>query len=303
MRRLTPTALLLTAVLLAGCEYAIPFIPDGDDRVLELRVDGLEPLADGFHYEGWVIVDGAPVSTGKFNVAPNGWIVDLDGALVPGGRFAPDVDLGAATDVVLTIEPAGDVDDLPAATKLLGGALTGGQAVLTTAHPAALGSTFADAAGAYILATPTNGAETDENSGIWFIDLRGGTPAPGLDLPALPDGWRYEGWVVIDERPVTTGAFTDVAAADAAAPFSGTEAGPPFPGEDFLRNAPAGLSFPLDLAGRTVVVSVEPFPDDSPAPFALKPLVGAIPTGAADHATYLMEGNAAAFPTATARVH
>ena len=57
-----------------------------------------------------------------------------------------------------------------------------------------------------------------------------------------------------------------------------SNAGPPVPGEDFFNNAPAGETFPLDVRGRMVVISVEPVPDNSPAPFALKPL--AAPAGA-----------------------
>ena len=32
--------------------------------------------------------------------------------------------------------------------------------------------------------------------------------------------------------------------------------------------------FVVSIVDRTIVISVEPVPDDSPAPFALKPLVG-----------------------------
>ena len=39
-----------------------------------------------------------------------------------------------------------------------------------------------------------------------------------------------------------------------------------FAGQDFI--AP-----PVDLIGHTAVISVEPDPDNSPAPFALKPLI------------------------------
>ena len=77
-------------------------------------------------------------------------------------------------------------------------------------------------------------------------------------------------------------------------------AGPPFPGEDFLTNAPAGLSFPTDLAGGTAVISVEPEPDDSSAPFTLKPLVGPIPADAVDHETYTVGNNIMSFPTGSA---
>ena len=101
---------------------------------------------------------------------------------------------------------------------------------------------------------------------------------------------------------MTTGTFLASDAADDSAPFSGANPGPPFPGEDFLQNAPDGLTFPVDLAGGTAVISIEPSPDDSPAPFTLKPLVGAIPSDATDHFIYAMDNNAAGFPSGSATI-
>jgi len=134
---------------------------------------------------------------------------------------------------------------------------------------------------------------TDENSGIWWLDPAAG-PGAGLDLPTLPDGWVYEGWAVVNGMPISTGTFTAVDAADNSAPFSGSMAGPAFPGEDLLENAPSGLTFPLDLAGGTAVISIEPSPDNSTNPFLLKPLVGGIPMDATDHTAYNMDNNATA---------
>ncbi len=45
-----------------------------------------------------------------------------------------------------------------------------------------------------------------------------------------------------------------------------------------------------------------PAPDDSPAPFTLKPLTRAIPANAADHVAFSMALNAASFPSGTATV-
>ena len=84
--------------------------------------------------------------------------------------------------------------------------------------------------------------------------------------------------------------------ADDAAPFSGSMSGPAYPGEDLLENAPSGLNFPLNLAGGTAVISIEPSPDNSAAPFLLKPLVGAISASADDHVNYQMDQNLS-FPT------
>jgi hypothetical protein len=169
-------------------------------------------------------------------------------------------------------------------------------------HAAALDDDFASASGVYILATPTDGPDTNENSGLWFLDLSSGSPDVGLELPVLPEGWVYEGWAVINGMPVSSGRFTAADEIDFDDPFSGTEGGPPFPGEDYLNNAPAGLSFPTDLAGGTAVVSVEPSPDNSPAPFTLKPLAGAIPGDAIDHETYQLESGANNFPTGPAAI-
>ena len=88
--------------------------------------------------------------------------------------------------------------------------------------------------------------------------------------------------------------------ADEAKPFSGPQPGPPFPGEDYLMNAPAGLSFPTDLSGSMTVLTIEPVPDNSPMPFLLKPLKGTVPSGAAPMTVYQMQNQASTFPTGTA---
>ncbi len=240
---------------------------------LTLTVDGFPSLEGGFHYEGWAVIGGSAVSTGKFNVTDDERVVDLDGN--PIEALAVDADLAAATAIVITIEPAGDADTVAADTHLVAGDVTNGGADLTMAHPAGLGTDFAEAAGRFVLATPSTDTKADELSGIWFLTLPG--PEPGLELPELPPGWKYEGWAVVDEVPLTTGKFIDVASADEAAPFGGPGRMPDFPGEDFVANAPVGVTLPTDLSGTTIVVSVEPDPDDDPAPFILQPLVGQIP--------------------------
>lgn len=302
MKRMLLAAALLPLVGMAACDEDDDMMMPAGQETLALSFSGLEPLQNGYHYEGWAIVNGAAVTTGKFNVDANGALVDLNGGAIAGGEFATGVDLTGTTAIVITIEPAGDVDDIPASTHVIAGSVSGAAASLTVGAPQALGDDFASASGSYILATPTDDPAANENSGLWFLSLASGSPAAGLNLPALPEGWAYEGWAVIDGQPVTTGRFTSATAADDAAPFSGAGGGPPFPGEDFVANAPAGLTFPTDLAGGTAVISIEPHPDDSPAPFTLKPLVGMIATDAVDHVTYDLGNNASAFPTGTATI-
>ncbi|MFT7600664.1 MAG: hypothetical protein ACI8TP_003608 [Acidimicrobiales bacterium] len=242
--------------------------------ILDVSFDGLEPLGDDYEYEAWAIVDGDPVSGGIFDVTS-------DGSLEIAGQDHLYGHEGAAA-VVITIEPAVGDDPAPADTHVLAGDISDeGSFELSISHPAALGTDFADASGSFILATPTNDPDGDELSGVWFLQLPG--PDTRLVLPELPAGWVYEGWAVIDGQPVSTGRFVDGAAADDFNGFSGPNDGPNYPGEDFLTNAPDGLSFPIDLNEATIVISVEPDADNSPDPFALKPLVAEVPAGTADH--------------------
>lgn len=270
----------------------VSFCSDDDEpttKNLVLNISGLENLGSDYVYEGWIMVSGSPVTTGRFTVNDNGILsqtsfnLDLD-------------DLDAATAFILTIEKAvGDVPE-PSDVHILAGDFSGNSGTLSIDHGAALGNNFSTASGKYILATPTNGANNDENSGVWFLDLSSGSPAVGLSLPTLPAGWKYEGWVVTNGQPVTSGKFTSVTGADEFDGFSDNMAGPPFPGEDYLLNAPSGLTFPVDLSGGKAVISIEPDPDNSPNPFLLKPLVGDIPANAIDHTTYNL-GQNLNFPT------
>ena len=290
-----------TLLLLLSLTFFIIGCSDDDDNnsveptssSLNLNIAGLEDLGSTAVYEGWIMVDGAPKTTGTFTV-------DGSGNLSQTSFDINSDDLSKATAFILTIEPSPDPSPNPSDVHILAGDFSGNNASLSVGHGAALGDDFSNISGKYILATPTDGNDQDENSGLWFLDLSSGSPAVGLDLPTLPAGWKYEGWAVIDGSPVTTGTFTSLTSADDSAPFSGSAGGPPFPGEDFLVNAPMGLTFPTDLAGKTAVISIEPDPDNSPNPFTLKPLVKMIPSDAADHVTYSMDSNLGSFPTGTA---
>ena len=236
-------------------------IPTNTTSDLTIDLQGLEALGSDYVYEGWIIVDGSPVSTGTFSSVsfPQTFTVDA-------------TQLASATTFVLSIEPTIDSDPTPAATKILAGDFTGNSATVDSG----IVGDFSNAAGGFFLRTPTDETGTnngnDEN-GVWF-GTPGMPPFANFVLPTLPAGFAYEGWVVGDSGPLSTGTFTDFSSADNAAPFSGASVGPPVPGEDFFMNNPAGETFPLDVRNRTVVISVEPVPDNSTAPFAMKPLVG-----------------------------
>ncbi len=263
---------------------------DGESiGLLQASFTGLTDLGPTSAYEGWLIVDGAPVSTGVFHV-------DADGHQTQSTFLARESDLDNATTFVLTIEPVPDTDPAPSHTHILGGDFAADLASLTVGHPAALNDDYSTAAGAFILKTPsTNADDTDDRNGIWWLDPTAG-PAAGFDLPDLTDlGWRYEGWVVGPDGPISTGVFArgDEADHDGAGPTAGPDAlfSPPFPGQDFITT-------PIDLTdGYAAVLPIEPFPDNSPAPFvALRPLIDSDITNIAAPALQTMENNIDTFP-------
>ncbi len=174
------TALMVLVVIAFGACDDDP--ASAEPEMLVLSFTGLEPLTNGFHYEGWAIIDEAPVTTGKFNVDSSGGLVDTNGAAIAGGVFDTGLDLSGAAAIVITIEPDGDVDAVPASTHIVAGAVTGGSADLSVGDGSALGDDFMGASGSYILATPTNGDATNENSGIWFLSLESG-PCRGARSP------------------------------------------------------------------------------------------------------------------------
>ena len=282
---------------------------DGDDggpRTLVLRLDDLEPLPNGFHYEGWVLITTntglSNLSTGKFNVDANSNPVDLSGNPIAGGAFETDIELERAATFFITIEPNGDTDQTPSPTRLLAGDFANGRAALSTSHGSAVDETLFLATGTFILATPTDGPDTNEDSGVWFINLQTGLPARGLLVPNPLPGWSYQGWVVIDGITVTTGPIQGMSEMDAAAPHSGPMAGFSYPGEDFLVNAPPGLAFPTSVAGSVVIVTLEPSPDPDPAMSPFQLLTGTVPAEAMDSTTYNLSNNTATFPTGSARI-
>ena len=280
MKKVLNLALAFTiATLFVACSDDNETVATTGDLTVDLT--GLEELGSDFVYEGWLIVDGSPVSTGTFTSVsfPQTYTVGIS-------------DLQTATTFVLSIEPAGETGAAalePAATKILAGDFSGNSANVTSTGIVA---DFSDSWGKYILATPTDADDTNEASGVWFLDNSGAATVAGLGLPTLTDGWVYEGWVVLDGTPVSTGTFSTADAADdnaATSPYKGTVGnGPAFPGEDYVTGSAAGVDFPTDLKGATIVISVEPSPDNSAAPFTLKPLAHVVPADAMNHTVISM---------------
>lgn len=284
------SVLVLSMLVFASCNKN-----NDSTSTLTLSLNGLEDLGTNYVYEGWIMVNGSPVSSGRFTVNSNGQLSKTSFSI-------SDDQLKSATAFILTIEPATNDNPAPSEVHLVAGDFNGSTGTVSVSHAAALANNFSTASGKYVLATPTDGGSmNNEESGVWFLDNTSGMAAAGLNLPTLPAGWKYEGWVVFNGKPISTGTFTNPALADSNASTSvykgNSGNGPSFPGEDFLQNAPAGLIFPTDLRGKTVAISIEPYPDNSPNPFLLKPLINTINTSATVHTVQTMTKDLTSFPS------
>jgi hypothetical protein len=264
------------------------------DAFVDVNLSGLEDLGPTAVYEGWLIVNGSAVTTGRFSVNAAG---APSQSRFPIARDKAD----AATAFVLTIEPA--VNDLPTPsdTHYLAGDFNAEKttAQLSIGHPKALGTDFSAARASFILATPTSADTTDGDQGIWFLKVVNGVAQPGIVAPTLPKGWVYEGWAVANGKATSTGRFTrfDAADSDGAGATAGPLGSPAFPGQDFINPA-------TKLPGGKFVISVEPEMDNSPSPFTLKPLVGSIGSDLAPVAQSLANtvGTGSALPHGTVTV-
>ncbi|MFT5233854.1 MAG: hypothetical protein ACI9UQ_001896 [Candidatus Krumholzibacteriia bacterium] len=264
------------------------------------NLPALDESSEGI-YEGWVIVDGAPVTTGVFNVNAMGQTVAPGTSTVI--SFSVDDSIGLSSAVKITIEPVGDIDPAPSGLVVMTGDVTDSVTPLVAALPDL--ATLMTAGGSYILATPSdNGVDTsNDNQGIWYLSMPG--PTAGLtNLPDLGPNWTYEGWIVDTSGampvPYSTGTFNTATGADSDA--AGCNAGgPPFPGQDFTAFH-CGPVFNLDSGDFVAVISIEPVPDNGPGPFQFKPLVGMVPTDALANGGVLGNQTAATFPTGNATI-
>jgi hypothetical protein len=125
-----------------------------------------------------------------------------------------------------------------------------------------------------------------------------------MTLADINNIYMYEHFVVINGMPVTMGRFRTTNTKDLRNPWSGplNSEAPAVPGEDFLANAPAGLTFPADLSGSQLLVTLEALYDDRVEPSQLVVLEGTLPTVVGGEIIQLAN-QTANFPTGTAVIY
>lgn len=293
---------MMTKIVFLGmCLFAIAcnetneVVAPNQSRI-SLSVQNLPPL-EGGHYQLWATFfqfnkpnsgdspmhEGEFISLGEFKVMQDGTLRNVNGGKARFGLPQTE-NPQLLKDIVIAVQTehndrfAKTYHDEPGSI-LIGGAFQGnattGVADMNIAYADAFRTTFASVTGKCTIVAPTS--PSDSNSGVWFVDRSGASPAAGLkNFPTLPPEWRYEGWIVdrsvqAGQPPlsISTGKFirADSADFDGAGPNRG--AGTPFnfPGQDFVQ----GTFRPNLMSGQFYfAVTIEPFPDNSPKPFSLQ---------------------------------
>lgn len=285
-------------MLLPACGES-PVIPSplpralGDVRGVIAVFNDLLPLPQEVGIYGlWISSTEAFGFLGTFNINESGQTVDRDGNLIP--RFTVvDVNLAKALSVVVSVELFNSNPESPSGNVIMQGPFSEGVAQMSVPIPNAIQS----AAGTYRVQTPTDGPDTNEASGIWAIDADGN---PSLDLPEATAGYVYEHFLFLEGREILMGRFNVVDELDSVNAYIDDLFPPPeVPGDDFLRNSPAGLDFPTNLGGSLLIVTLEPRVLDSIHPSQLVVLEAVLPLGLVGGETITMINRTANFPTGT----
>ncbi|MBI4859307.1 MAG: hypothetical protein HY815_03460 [Candidatus Riflebacteria bacterium] len=299
-------ALVVTCwALLKGCSdtrvpLTKPIIPTGF-----ANLPALDRSRDG-HYTLWAVIGGSPTWAGNFLVDGNDRLLNMDGVPIAGFEVIGSV-AGAthflvslepshveaprrSTATPRAFVPSSEGFDATPSYIFLSGEVKNKKAVLGPSFT--FGGTtrteveYSGATGLFVAATPTESPADrtlSGQAGIWFTDTQNGTP--GLTLPPLSTRFTYRGWLLTDSGPLEIGGFpadlTNVGQIlepgrwpDDFSVYSGTSQSPldplrAYPGEDFLFNSPdpARFKLPLKVAGKGVLVSIDPAPMTRPLPF------------------------------------
>lgn len=243
----------------------------------------LPPLPTGHYYALWVTntLNQARLLL-QFQSNANGSLSNLNGEPLnlstPIFRFS-NTEVGSFRQFLLTVEENQGTE--PTGSTLLEAPYAGRSDTLLEAPFANTYSALQDAT--FMLVAPTDLTGINHRSGLWFVqrtdERTQNAPLalnldPGVILSLPPRGWVYNGWIrnsLGNDFWLETGRFNAVNRPDQQALYyDSTVTAYPYPGEDFLRNAPQGVFFPINLPSsgeREVVISLEPENLNTQKPF------------------------------------
>lgn len=225
----------------------------GEVQGVLLQVDNLAPLdptTQGIYYLWALLERNQAERMGSFFIDAAGQIVDENGA--PITQFtSEEFSVRRTLRLLITIELPGEAPESPTGMQILTGTVIEGVANLVVP----ISTAITQATGSLRVFTPTDGPGNNESSGFWMVDADG---EPSLSIPDSTGALTYETFIEIGGQTINLGRFEVPDSEDNSNRFSAETFDPPeAPGEDLLRNAPEGLTFPIDLSGARVTVSLE----------------------------------------------
>lgn len=295
MRPFASRLALLALFTASGCTGTSGLAPASTK--LKLAFSNLAPLTrDQGHYTLWV---GS--AAGKaFLVSANGALFSLDGTAWDGMTSVP-ISAQSLSQVFVTLQAPGSTDDKPSKQEFLRGSFANGAATLSVSAPFDPGS-LATASGSYVLNDASTPDTTDSNGVCFMNQYR----QAGLQLPVPPSGWEYETWITLSGHMLPLGKFVDPTGPDDWNGFSLHV--PPFPGEDFNQNLPAGIPTGFnqpDLRGSQLLVSVEAasLQHEETYPSPIRVFSATVSADATQNQSYAMQNVASAgLPSGTALI-
>jgi len=304
--------LLIVAFSFYRCTDNKILTPDERISKIDLVVSGLNDPGASTRYEAWFKWLNK-TSTGDLEK-----FLYLGELIANGSNYSlsKSLNLGyiqGGLSVVIAMEPDSVVSDTagePGPYRIIGAELEANTGTFTLGSGEILDFDFSTATGMYFLDTPTqNPPSSTPKSGIWFgiLDTTAAV-TPGLYLQdltkaGLSSGWSYEGWVLFGTEWLSTGKFKKYDIKDEGNPYSGFLPSYNVPGEDFIRNAPAGLTFPTDLSGRDVKINLTPsYPPGANAPFIITIFEGKVPETAEVQQNYPLENVLANAPGGSLKI-
>ena len=291
--KLFAVSALAILIFAAGCGDDNGGGPSGPGpfNAVTLTLYSMATLEQGYYYKVWAAKNDARLAASpttdwaalaEFNIRSGGMnaegqsrpdtIVNMSNVIIADGTFKNlSVNLDDYDSMFITIQSPSGSSTTPSSTVYMRSEIPDSLED-SSVRGLSFSATINTGINSFVVATPTDDNPDDELSGVWFYRNLN-TEEPGLELDPAPTGWRWEGWVWHDGIWLSTGRFIDPEASDDFSGDSGTVRTPGVPGEDFLFNAPAGVTFPWVLAqGDSVAVTLEPEPDPTPGQFRTRML-------------------------------
>lgn len=300
-RRLPLRSLLILGLVLVGACNQTPTETTplvralGEVEAVRINMEGLAPLTEGTYILWGLGERNQAGRLGEFFVDPTtGEVVDANGA--PLDAFTTDdITLRTLQGILVTIE-VNPGTETPTGMQVISGTFIDRVAALTVP----ISSGITSATGSLRVFTPTDGPDTNENSGFWMVDDAG---EPSLDMSDTSAALQYETFIEIGGQNINVGRFDVVNRRDDFCRFCADFEEfpqPERPGDDLLLNAPGGLLFPIDISGGIVRISLEGRVNDFAQQSQLIVLEAVLPFGLIGGEIIGFTNLTASFPTGQA---